>query len=115
MSNPAPSSNDFELDLELFGLELEYQIQTRIRPHLKATLDQKDAQFRASLEQHPDEKVRRERLAQEHADYQRRKERRQFVESGEAARAAAQTITVLAQQLAQCWQVLLITPRHAKS
>ena len=112
----APSSDDEDpLDLDLFILELEHQIQTRIQPQIKANLDRLDADFQAGLENHPKTKAERERLAQEQADYQRRKERQRFVQSGEAARAAeterknsAPPARDLAEHLARNWKVQLI-------
>ena len=111
MTRDAPLSEDSGLDLELFGLELAHQVQTRITPQLKVALDRKEAEFIEALNEDPCEKLRQDRLAQEHADYQRRKERRQYVESGDAARA---TQPALAADLARQWKAPLIR-RHRTS
>ena len=120
---PAAHDGDNEglnrLDLDLFGLEIEYQVQTRMRPLLKLALDAKDAQFQAELAQRPEVIAEQRRLAEARAEYQRRKERRAYVESGQAALAAEQdkrrnlpSIRELGQQLARHWNVPFIIDRR---
>ena len=107
------------LDLDLFCLELEHQVQTRITPELQRTLDERQAAFDAALDTHPNTVRERQRHVQERADYERRKERRHYVESGQAARAAlqqakrkARPARELASQLARTWRVpLILDPR----
>jgi len=104
------------LDMDLFCLELEYQVQTRLKADIKRVLDERDAAFQAELAADPAVAAERERLAQERAEYQRRKERREYVASGAAARAAETgalpsrpTVIEMAGQLAKQWDVPFVT------
>jgi hypothetical protein len=103
------------LDLDLFCLELEYQVETRLKADIKRVLDERDAAFQAKLAADPAVAAERERLAQERAEYQRRKERREYVTSGAAARAAEEAsrsgppVHAMARQLAKQWNVLFVT------
>jgi hypothetical protein len=103
------------LDMDLFCLELEYQVETRLKADIKRVLDERDAAFQAELAADPAVAAERERLAQEHAEYQRRKERREYVTSGAAARAAEEALLSrppvidMAGQLAKQWNVPLVT------
>ena len=103
------------LDLDLFCLELEYQVQTRLKADIKRVLDERDAAFQAELAADPAVAAERERLAQELAEYQRRKERREYVTSGAAARAAEEAlrqrppVIEMAGQLAKQWNVPFVT------
>ncbi|MGD0089211.1 MAG: hypothetical protein ABSE73_04765 [Planctomycetota bacterium] len=103
-------------DLDLFCLELEYQVQTRLKADIKRVLDERDAAFQAQLAANPAVAAERARLAQEHAEYQRRKERREYVTSGAAARAAEAEalrsrppVMEMAGQLAKQWNVPCIS------
>lgn len=103
------------LDLDLFCLELEYQVQTRLKTDIKRVLDERDAKFQATLAAHPASIAERERHQREQADYRRRKERRAYIESGAAAQAAQEEearsrppLKELAAQLAQHWNVPMI-------
>ena len=102
----APEDDFGGFDLELFGLELEHQINTKLKPELKRSLDAREETFLRALQQNPKMIAERLRLAQEHADYRRRKERREFVASGEAARAATRE---MAGHLAKKWKAPCIT------
>jgi len=104
----APEDDFGGFDLELFGLEFEHQVNTKIKPELKRTLDERESNFLHELQNHPQAVAERLRLAQEQADYRRRKERREYVASGEAARA---TTHELAKQLARKWNAPFL-PRH---
>ena len=97
----APEDDFGGFDLELFGIELEHQINTKIKPELRHSLDRQEEAFLNELGKHPKIIAERLRLAQEHADYSRRKERRAFVASGAAARAATRE---MAGQLAKKWK-----------
>lgn len=111
------------LDLDLFCLELEHQVMTRFTADIKRVLDERDAVFRAKLAAYPAVIAERERYQRERADYLRRKERRQFVASGEAARAAEEEchrsrppLQELAATLAQHWNApLTVEPRLQSS
>jgi len=117
--NHAETETLNSLDLDLFCLELEYQVQTHLRADIKRVLDERDAAFQAELTAHPATIAERERHERELADYRRRKERRQFVASGEAARAAEADsrrsrppLQELAATLAQHWNApLTVEPR----
>jgi len=78
------------LDMDLFCLELEYQVETRLKADIKRALEELEAAFQAELAAKPAVAAERERLAQERAEYQRRKERREYVTSGAAAHTAAE-------------------------
>ena len=109
----ATPEDDFSgFDLELFGIELEHQIDTKVKPELKRSLDAQEEAFLLELQSHPQVVAERLRLAQEHADYRRRKERREYVASGEAARIATQG---MAAHLSRKWKVPLITNRLSGS
>jgi hypothetical protein len=103
------------LDLDLFCLELEHQVQTRLKADIKRVLDEREVAFQAELAADPAIAAERERLTQERADYQRRKERRDYVTSGAAARAAEETllsrppVIEMAGQLAKQWDVPFVT------
>jgi len=103
------------LDLDLFCLELEHQVQTRLKTDIKRVLDEREAAFQSELAADPVVAAERERLAQERAEYQRRKERREYVTSGAAARAAEETllsrppVIEMAGQLAKHWNVPFVT------
>lgn len=86
-------SDDFDLDV--FVLELEHQIETRVKPELKRVLDRREAEFLACMDAHPAVIAERARCAREWADYRRRVERRRYVASGEAAYAAHLSTTQL--------------------
>ena len=103
------------LDLDLFCLELEHQVQTRLKADIKRVLDEREAAFQAELAADPAVAAERERLAQERAEYQRRRERREHVTSGAAARAAAEgasrsgsPVNAMAEQLAKQWNVSFV-------
>jgi len=103
------------LDMDLFCLELEYQVQTRLKADIKRVLDEREAAFQAELAANPAVAAERERLAQEREEYQRRKERREYVTSGAAARAAEEALRTrppvieMAGQLARQWNVPFVT------
>jgi len=107
----AAPAGDENFDLELFILELEHQIQSRVRPELQRLHVEAQCRFEAELAIDPSEAARRARIAQEQADYLRRKERRRYVESGEAATATRRehgepaSSESLASDLAKRWRV----------
>jgi len=110
------------LDLDLFCLELEYQVMTRLKADIKRVLDERDAAFQAAFAAHPANTAERERHERELADYRRRKERRQYVESGAAARAAEEEgrrsrppLQELAATLAHHWNAPLTTAPRLRS
>ena len=99
-------------DLDLFCLELEHQVHTRLKADIERVLDERDAAFQAELAAHPATIAERERHQRESADYRRRKERREYVASGAAARAVQEEQlhpgtpnAELAVQLARQWNV----------
>ena len=108
----APCEDEGGFDLEVFGLEFGHQVDTRIKPEIKRQLDRREATFQTELASDPKEVALRTRVTQEHSDYQRRKERRAFVESGEAERLAQEgrrrNVRELAIQLAHQWKVPFI-------
>ena len=104
------------LDLDLFCLELGHQVLTRFTADIKRVLDERDAAFQAALAAHPATIAECERHQRESADYQRRKERRDFVASGAAARAVQEEQLhpgtpddKLAAQLARQWHVPMLS------
>ena len=72
----APEDDFGGFDLELFGIELEHQVDTKIKPELKRSLDAQEEAFLLELQKNPKVIAERLRLAQERVEYRRRKERR---------------------------------------
>ena len=99
------------VDWELFGLEFEYAVETRIKPALRTALQKSQDAFDLAMNARPEVQAEAVRWALERADYARRRERQAYVTAQQAKLAAKARharpdtrIGFLAQGLAMAWK-----------